>query len=125
MSDALRIELEPSGIRVTLIEPGGVKTPIWKKGRDSKAELVGLMAPAVHEHYGGQMDALFAATESEERTGIPAERVSDAIAHALSASKPRTHHLVGTQARIGSTLALMPARLRSWAIRRSLRLPNG
>lgn len=125
MSDALRVELVPSGIRVTLIEPGGVRTPIWRKGRDSIAELVGLMPPAAQEHYGGHMDALYAATESEERTGLPAERVSDAIAHALSSPKPRTHHLVGVQARVGSTLALMPASFRSWALRRSLRPPNG
>jgi NAD(P)-dependent dehydrogenase (short-subunit alcohol dehydrogenase family) len=124
MSDALRVELEPSGIRVTLVEPGNVKTPIWQKGRDSKAELVGLMPAAALEHYGGHMDALYAATEGEERAGLPAERVSDAIARALSSPTPRTHHLVGAQARIGSTLALMPARLRSWALRRSLRLPN-
>jgi NAD(P)-dependent dehydrogenase (short-subunit alcohol dehydrogenase family) len=40
LADALRVELRSTGIRVVLIEPGGVKTPIWRKGRDAKQELL-------------------------------------------------------------------------------------
>jgi NAD(P)-dependent dehydrogenase (short-subunit alcohol dehydrogenase family) len=123
LADALRVELRPTGIRVVLIEPGGVKTPIWRKGRDSKQELLDAMAPAAVHHYGPQMDAMFAATESEERSGMPVERVSDAIAEALTSPKPRSNYLVGLQARGGSILALMPAAFRERAIRKSMRLP--
>jgi NAD(P)-dependent dehydrogenase (short-subunit alcohol dehydrogenase family) len=123
LADALRVELRPTGIRVVLIEPGGVKTPIWRKGRDSKQELLDAMAPAAVHHYGPQMDAMFAATESEERSGMPVERVSDAIAEALTSPKPRSNYLVGLQARGGSILALMPAAFRERAIRRTMRLP--
>src|SRR5918999_2183540 len=31
MADSLRAELAPSGIRVTLIEPGSIATPIWTR----------------------------------------------------------------------------------------------
>ena len=79
-------------------------------------------AAAVH-HYGPQMDAMFAVTESEERSGMPVERVSDAIAEALTSPKPRSNYLVGLQARGGSILALMPAAFRERAIRKSMRLP--
>src|SRR5919112_1052610 len=33
VSDSLRRELRPWGIHVSLIEPGGVTTPIWEKGK--------------------------------------------------------------------------------------------
>jgi NAD(P)-dependent dehydrogenase (short-subunit alcohol dehydrogenase family) len=32
VTDALRVELQPFGIKVIAVEPGGVKTPIWDKG---------------------------------------------------------------------------------------------
>lgn len=32
VSDSLRRELHGQGIHVALVEPGGVKTPIWEKG---------------------------------------------------------------------------------------------
>jgi len=35
-SDALRRETYGFGMRVSLIEPGPVKTPIWDKGLSSK-----------------------------------------------------------------------------------------
>jgi NAD(P)-dependent dehydrogenase (short-subunit alcohol dehydrogenase family) len=123
LADALRVELRSTGIRVVLIEPGGVKTPIWRKGRDAKQELLDAMAPEAVHHYGPQMDAMFAVTESEERSGMPVERVSDVIAVALTSPKPRANYLVGIQARGGSILALMPAAFRERAIRRSMRLP--
>ena len=123
VADALRVELRPSGVRVALIEPGDVKTPIWRKGRESKPDLVAAMAPAALDHYGPQLDGLFAMAESAERSGMPVEHVTEAIANALTASKPRPNHLVGTQARGGSILALMPAALRERIIRRTMRLP--
>ena len=33
-SDSLRRELRPQGVDVIVIEPGGVKTPIWRKGNE-------------------------------------------------------------------------------------------
>ena len=31
LGDALRVELRSSGVRVALVEPGSVATPIWDK----------------------------------------------------------------------------------------------
>src|SRR5262249_48182153 len=39
MASALRVELRALGIRVTLIEPGSTRTPIWRKGRDAAGEI--------------------------------------------------------------------------------------
>ena len=35
VSDSLRREVAQFGIEVSLVEPGGVKTPIWKKGTET------------------------------------------------------------------------------------------
>ena len=39
VSDSLRRELHGQGVDVILIEPGGVKTPIWKKSHESAKEI--------------------------------------------------------------------------------------
>jgi NAD(P)-dependent dehydrogenase (short-subunit alcohol dehydrogenase family) len=122
-ADALRVELRGAGIGVSLIEPSAVKTPIWQKGRDSRAELIGLLGPQATEHYGEHIDAVFAQTHREEKSGIPAEEVSRAILHALTAPKPRATYLLGVSARAGSIVAMLPPRLRDRALRASLKLP--
>ena len=41
-SDALRMELRSSGVGVSVVQPGNVNTPIWRKGRSGKDELLAL-----------------------------------------------------------------------------------
>ena len=123
IADALRLELRPAGVAVALIEPSSVKTPIWQKGRDSRGRLLEVLPPRAFEHYRTQIEAMFASTESEERTAIPVDQVSAAIIHALTARKPRTHYLLGKPARAGSIIAHLPAGLRDRAVRASMKLP--
>ncbi|MBV8299889.1 MAG: SDR family NAD(P)-dependent oxidoreductase [Candidatus Eremiobacteraeota bacterium] len=123
LADALRVELAAAGIAVSLIEPGSVKTPIWQKGRDARAELEARLGPGARERYGAQIDAVYAQTVREERAGMPVEQVARAIAQALTARKPRARYVVGGNARAGSIVALLPPRLRDRVLRASLKLP--
>ena len=43
VSDALRREVAPHGVRVVSIEPGGIATPIWGKGMDDARRIVSTM----------------------------------------------------------------------------------
>src|SRR5215213_5395948 len=40
VSDSLRRELRHLGVDVVVIEPGGIKTPIWKKGNAAAEEML-------------------------------------------------------------------------------------
>jgi NAD(P)-dependent dehydrogenase (short-subunit alcohol dehydrogenase family) len=117
LADALRNELAPAGVAVALIEPGSVKTPIWAKGRASRDRLLGSLPPAAHEHYGAGLTRLFAQLDEQERGGMPVERVGDAILHAVTAPHARASYLLGTPARLGSIVAMLPARLRDRLLR--------
>ncbi len=123
LTDGLRVELAPAGVRVALIEPSAVKTPIWAKGRASKPDLLALLPPQALERYGAAMDAVFAATDREERGAMPVATVTRAIRHALTAPKPRANYLLGASARAGSIAALLPARVRDRLVRKTLGLP--
>lgn len=124
LADAMRIELAPAGISVSLIEPGSVKTPIWEKGREANRHLWERLSEEARDAYAGAMQAVVLGAEREERSGIAPETVARAIAHALSARRPRAHYLVGTPARLGSMIVtLLPARVHDRFIRKAMRLP--
>jgi NAD(P)-dependent dehydrogenase (short-subunit alcohol dehydrogenase family) len=123
IANAMRVELRPAGIAVALIEPSSVKTPIWQKGRDSREAYLALLPPEALERYGSQIETVFRITEAEEHSGMPVEKVSAAIMHALTARKPQTSYLLGGRGRGGSILAMLPAGLRDRIIRRSMKLP--
>ena len=122
-ADALRIELAPAGIAVSLVEPASVKTPIWQSARDLHDKVMSRMPPEALEQYGAQLAAVSRQTDRDERDGMPVERVSSAIAHALTAPAPRANYLVGASARAGSIIAVLPPALRDRAMRASLKLP--
>ena len=53
VSDSLRRELRRQGVDVILIEPGGVKTPIWTKASRLADEMLGEgMPPEAERLYG-------------------------------------------------------------------------
>lgn len=116
IADALRIELAPAGIFVSLIESGSASTPIWRKGRESRAHLFAMLGEHTRPHYYRAMERLMQVTESEERGGIPAERVAEAILHGFTSKRPRERYVLGS-ARAGNILALLPLRLRDRIIR--------
>src|SRR5581483_7822637 len=49
VADALRIERAPAGIRVSLVEPGTIATPIWQRAAADADELAARLGPALAE----------------------------------------------------------------------------
>ena len=123
--DALRIELAPSGVDVSLIEPGSVKTPIWRKGRETYLPIWDSLPSDAVTIYGNAMQAVLRQSEREERSGIQPERVAATIARALLSAHPKAHYVVGTPARMASLLvSLLPPRIHDRFIRKAMRLPG-
>jgi NAD(P)-dependent dehydrogenase (short-subunit alcohol dehydrogenase family) len=121
MSDSLRRELRPWGMHVAVIEPGAVATPIWDKGADQAEELDRDAPPEVRERYGEVIEAVRKASEKNRTDGVPPQEVAEAVAHALTADKPKTRYLVGRDAKMRGPIAtVMPDRLMDAAIARAL-----
>jgi NAD(P)-dependent dehydrogenase (short-subunit alcohol dehydrogenase family) len=121
-SDALRRELGPFGISVSVIEPGVINTPIWEKGVGSANERIARMPARALELYGKRIDFLRRRAEALQGTGTPAEKVAEAVHHALTARAPKTRYLVGNDAKVTAKLAwALPDRLLDRLMRRSMR----
>jgi NAD(P)-dependent dehydrogenase (short-subunit alcohol dehydrogenase family) len=122
ISDSLRRELLPHGVDVILIEPGGVKTPIWSKSDDTVARLLGDAPPELEQRYGPMIAGLRGEMEKiETKTGIEPRVVAETIGKALTAKKPRTRYLVGRDAKLRGPLAkIIPDRVMDRLIARTL-----
>jgi NAD(P)-dependent dehydrogenase (short-subunit alcohol dehydrogenase family) len=111
--DALRVELQPWGIDVVMVEPGSIATPIWDKSISHANEIRKSMPPEFEERYGTAAEKVekFAATRG--RQGIAPEKVAEVVVRALTAPRPRTRYMVGADAKIQAALAaVLPDRTR-------------
>jgi NAD(P)-dependent dehydrogenase (short-subunit alcohol dehydrogenase family) len=125
ITDALRIELRPWGMQVAIVEPGSVATPIWDKGQAEADRLERLLPRRAHELYDGAIAAMRALARETAARGIAPDEVAKAVAHALTAKRPKTRYLVGFDARIQAVLAkFVPDRARDGLIERQLKLPR-
>lgn len=100
VSDSLRRELRPWGIHVALIEPGGVTTPIWDKGRATADRLEAEMGEEARALYGRLADRIREETEKIPERGVHPDEVAKAIEHALTAGRPKLRYVVGRDAKV-------------------------
>jgi NAD(P)-dependent dehydrogenase (short-subunit alcohol dehydrogenase family) len=122
LSDALRAELLPSGVDVSIVEPGAVKTPIWARGVAQGNELVAAMEPAMHARYAADIAMMQRLSQAFEARAIPPERVANAVVHALTARHPRSRYVVGFEARVRLAISsLVPDRARDRLLRRVMK----
>jgi hypothetical protein len=57
---------------------------------------------------------------------IPVDAVVHAVLHALTASRPKTRYLVGTDAKIRAIMTTwLPDRMQDWLLKKVLKLPSG
>lgn len=118
IGDSWRRELRPHGIRVAVVEPGNIATPIWDKGLDPAP--MDALGPDLHRLYGPGLEFTIAQARHAAEVAIPPDRVASAIGHALSARRPRQRYLVGTDARIAVRLQRHVPRLLDRALNRAM-----
>jgi NAD(P)-dependent dehydrogenase (short-subunit alcohol dehydrogenase family) len=122
VSDSLRRELRGQGVDVIVVEPGGVKTPIWRKGNSAADELLASAPPEAERLYGDLISALRAEAEKIDRErGLPPQAIAEVVGEALTARRPRTRYLVGRDAKLRArAAALLPDRAMDALISRAL-----
>jgi len=102
LSEALRLELRPFGVRVVLVEPGDICTPFTEHRRfvcsESESPYVERMARVIRR------------AEDDERAGPDPEIVARLVARIVGARAPRARYTVGPafQRIAGQLKALLP-----------------
>ncbi len=124
ISDALRFEVRPFGVRVIIVEPGTVLTPFGDTalGSLSAAGDAGPYA-AFKEGLEGTVKGAYEGTLA--RFAISAEDVAAKIEKAISARRPRSRYPVGAVARSGIALKrVTPDRMFDMVLRSQFRSPE-
>jgi len=106
LSDSLRLELAPFGIRVVVVEPGGIKTEWTGIAIRSLLDRSGATA------YGSHAKSWSNVLEYGDANGSDPSVIADAIVRAVRARHPKTRYVAGAFARQILTMRwLLPDRL--------------
>jgi len=119
LSESLRREMMVFGIDVVIIAPGAVKTPIW-----GKAEEVDVS--------GYRNSPFFPALERIRKfmlqlgqTGLPPEKIAEAIADALTLASPKVRYQIAPDAMRHLMTSILPKRMVDRIIAKRLGLMPG
>lgn len=118
IAESMRHELRETGIRVVVIEPGAVRTPIWDKGQSSADDIeAGLPAEAV-QRYGRAVADLRKVMAFQARTGVDADVVARVVEKAVTSARPAARNLVGRDAKAMAAITrFLPDRERDVTMR--------
>jgi NAD(P)-dependent dehydrogenase (short-subunit alcohol dehydrogenase family) len=115
LAEAQRHELRraDTGIRVSLVEPGEVKTAIWEKGDETVHKLERSLDDDGRARYRWLIDQSRGFIDEGRHRGVDPDKVARAVEHALTARRPKARYLVGPDAKAyGHVLTRLPDRLR-------------
>lgn len=113
MSDALRREVAPSGVRVSVVQPGAISTPIWRKVSNVGSRALRDAPPEVAALYRITFERFLEANAQQAaNSGTTPEQFARAVARALTEEDPRTRYRVGSDSHLVNVLArALPDRL--------------
>jgi NAD(P)-dependent dehydrogenase (short-subunit alcohol dehydrogenase family) len=122
VSDALRRELAPLSVSVSVVEPGAIMTPIWPKIAAAARRVLDTAPDEVADSYRSRFNEFIALNDKRARESkTRPEAVARAVGHALTARRPRTRYQVGLDSWAAAAAArLLPDRALDATIRRQL-----
>jgi NAD(P)-dependent dehydrogenase (short-subunit alcohol dehydrogenase family) len=98
MSAALRLELRPQGIAVSVIEPGSIHTPAVEKTLGGIEKTIARLPAAGAALYANAMRSMVRTFRAKEDAGSPPEAVAEVVERALTDAHPRTRYPAGKDA---------------------------
>lgn len=108
MSEALRLEVRPFGVRVCLVEPGDTRTSFTASR---------LVAANVGAGYAERLKASVERMEKDEQNGAPPEAVAKVVCRLAGKKNPPVRKAVGFVYKLFLFAnRLLPSRLKVWVI---------
>lgn len=102
ISDALRREMVLFGVKVIVIQPGPIKTPIWEKALSNKE------ADYADTPYARILSKRAKSLKKIEADAIPAEEVAKLIYKSIVLKNPKTRYLVAKKSWQFKLFSMLP-----------------
>jgi NAD(P)-dependent dehydrogenase (short-subunit alcohol dehydrogenase family) len=123
MADALRLELAPWKLPVSVMIVGSVQTPIWEKSAQIAGDIVRRLPREAWVQYGKAQKKAGMFYQRTGKNGLPVEKVAQQIHRVIEQPNPKAYVLVGRNALAFELAAkIMPVRWRDWLVRRKMGL---
>ncbi|MDD3149846.1 MAG: SDR family oxidoreductase [Candidatus Gastranaerophilales bacterium] len=110
-SRSLRLELKQWDIKLILIQPGVIQTPIWEKSKKMAQENFNNLSSDAHNYYQNAFDKILKEKNKKRTSSI---QVAKAILHAVKSKNPKNKYLIGKDAIFLNFLTKMPQSLQEW-----------
>ena len=105
LADALRMEVAPWGVRVSLVEPAQTATDMWGEADDRLEADLEPLTDEQRRLYADHIAGARKVVKVSQRMAVPAEDVAGAIQRALTDSRPRARYVVGLGPKVQAGLA--------------------
>lgn len=102
-ADALRMELKPWHISVSVVEPAQTDTDMWATADQMVEDIEGAMTAEQRVLYAKHIAGMKKVIPMSQRMAVPTENVAEVVAQALTSRRPRARYPVG----IGPTVQLV------------------
>jgi NAD(P)-dependent dehydrogenase (short-subunit alcohol dehydrogenase family) len=105
VGDALRVELRPWAIRVSLVQPTQIDTDIWRNAPAVLEQTLGTMSAEHRVLYARHIEGLRKAIPRSQKMAAPVEDAVKAVERALTAKRPKARYFPNANARGAAALA--------------------
>ena len=125
LADALRLELRPWGIAVSLIEPAQTDTEMWQQAEDTLESEVAKLSPEHRELYAPHIEGFRKIIPLSQKLAAPPTTVAVAVERALASRRPKARYVVGVGPKLQVRMTnATPTRVRDAMLRRVFRIPR-
>ncbi len=106
LSDGLRLELASAGVRVSVIEPGPVATPLWERLEAQMTRAERSASAASRAAWKAPWEQVRGVLSQARALAVPAASVAEVVVEALTADVPRARYSSTPKAELLATLEM-------------------
>lgn len=103
-AEALRMELRPWRIRVSVVEPAQSATDMWETADQTVDDMEAAMSPEQRVLYSKHVVGFRKMIPVSRKMAVPAERVAQVVESALTNRRPKARYAVGVGPRLQMAL---------------------